>query len=118
MEHKPVSADDILKVTNYMLFAHQGFIKAVPRKQIAEALGLDDRYFRDVCAEIPEIITSEKYGYYILPLTDPTGLEARRAREIINGEDRHRMISLYLRMRRRRQAITRMLDRERQLQFA
>jgi predicted translin family RNA/ssDNA-binding protein len=95
-----------------------GFRRARPRQEIIEALGLDDRYFRDICAETPEIITSEKFGYYILPLVDPTGEETRFAlKEVNEGDMRRKIIGMYLRMRRQRNAIRRLQDKEKQLAF-
>jgi hypothetical protein len=112
-----VSTEDINRVKDYMMNYHQGFVRARPRQIIASALGMEDRHFRAICAEIPEIITSHRFGYYILPLLDATGIETRRARDILDGEDRRRIIALYLRMRKQRQAIKRMQDKERQLAF-
>ncbi len=119
MNQKPtISEDDIIRVKNYMYSSHCGFIKACPRQIIAQNLGYEDRYFREVCSQISEIITSAKFGYYILPLVDLTGLETRRAREILDGEDRRRIIALYLRMRRQRQAIKIMQAAEKQMEMA
>ena len=115
MEKKIVSQYDIDKVKTYMYSFYCGFIKARPRQVIASALGYEDRHFRAICSMIPECITSHIYGYYILPLVDTTGIETRRAREILNGEDRRRIIALYLRMRRQREAIKRMESAEKQL---
>jgi hypothetical protein len=105
-------------VTNYMYANNLGYKQAQPRKMIADDLGIEDRRFREVCSEIPEIITSVKYGYYLLPLTDPTGEETRVAREILEHEDRRRIVALYLRNRRQRQAIKRMEAKEQQKEFA
>ena len=113
-----LSQEDINKVRDYMMNYYQGFVRARPRQIIAQALGMEDRHFRAICAEIPEIITSHRFGYYILPLVDTTGIETRRARDIVNGEDRRRIIALYLRMRRQRQAIKRMQDAEKQMELA
>lgn len=119
MDQKPtVTNDDIVVVRRYMMSQHCGFNKARPRMVIAEALKMEDRHFRAVCAEIPEIITSHQFGYYILPLVDLSGEETRKAREILEGEDKRRIISLYLRMRRQRQAVRRMAGKERQPAFA
>jgi hypothetical protein len=118
MDKTTVSADDVIRVKNYMMFFHQGFVKARPRKLIAQSLGIEDRRFRDICAEIPEIITSHRFGYYILPLVDLTGIETRRARDILDGEDRRRIITLYLRMRRQRQAVKIMQNAEKQMELA
>jgi hypothetical protein len=118
MDKPTVSIEDINRVKDYMMNYHQGFVKARPRQVIAQTLGIEDRHFRAICAEIPEIITSHRFGYYILPLVDLTGIETRRARDILDGEDRRRMISLYLRMRRQRQAIKKMQAAERQMELA
>ena len=118
MEQVPiVSQEDIARVNAHMMINHCGYRSASMRYQITQTLHMEDRHFRQVCSQIPEIITSHLYGYYILPLVDLTGEETRIAREIINGEDRRRMISLYLRQRRQKQAIRKMSDKERQLAF-
>lgn len=77
----------------------------------------DDREFRELCADIPEIITSTD-GYYILPLVDLSGEETHHALEIINGQSRRRMIALYLRQRRQRKAIHKMRDTVTQPEFS
>jgi len=117
MQPPKVSQEDIERVRDYMMNYHRGFIQARPRQVIAHALGYRDRHFRAICAAIPEIISSSHYGYYILPLVDATGIETRRAREILDGEDRRRIIALYLRMRRQRQAIKRLEMAEKQMEL-
>jgi len=102
---------DIARVRDHMMRNHCGWRCAARRQDIAQALVMEDRHLRNVCAEIPEIISSHELGYYILPLMDMDGEETRKALEIINGEDRRRMISLYLRQRRRRKAIKEMRDK-------
>lgn len=113
-----ITPQEIRQVTDYMMCYHCGYQKAAPRKQIANNLNIEDRHFRAICAEIPEILGSVHYGYWILPLMDTTGTEAHIAREVLNGEDRRRMIALYLRYRRQRTAVKRMQDAERQLEMA
>lgn len=106
-----VSMEDIEKVRRYMIDYHCGWRRAHRRQDIARVLGMEDRHLRNVCAEIPEIMASHDLGYYILPLVDKTGEETKVARSIIDGEDRRRLISLYLRQRRRRKAIEEMRGR-------
>ena len=115
---KPVSEYEKNIVKDYMYEYCCGFKNAKLRAEIASDLDIEDRHFRDICSEIPEIITSSHYGYYILPLVDLTGVEARFARDIVEGEERRRMVALYLRQRRQRQAIRRMEMAERQQEFA
>lgn len=105
-----INPEDIKRVTEWMLKWACGYKNARNRKDIENCLMMEDRYFRTVCAEIPEIITSSKGGYWILPSIDPSGDEIRHAREIAMGEDRRRIISLYLRHRRQREAIQRLAD--------
>lgn len=106
MQEKITEAEKDM-VRGYMLARHAGYKRAVPRREIAFALGIEDRKFRAICAEIDELVTSVKYGYYILPpIID--SVEADIARQIIEGEDRRRIIALYLRNRRQRQAVRRM----------
>ena len=112
-----VNEVDKQKVVEFMMKYRCGHFNASPRHEIIKYLNMDDRYFREVCSLIPEIITSAEHGYYILPLTDPTGEETRFARQIVEGEERRRMIALYLRQRKQRQAIKRMEAAERQLEF-
>ena len=112
-----VKAQEKERVINYMMSFYCGYRKAGPRIQIAFALGLEDRYFRQVCAEIPEIITSSFSGYYILPLIDLTGEEAKAARNILENEDRRRIIALYLRNRKQKAAVKKMQDGEKQYVF-
>ena len=118
MTKKIVRPEDIFKVTNYMMTFHCGYRKAMPHSQIAKSMGYAGRVFRDICAEIPEIIGGVQLGYYCLPLVDLTGEETRVARDILNGSERRRMIALYLRQRRQRQAIKRMEGAEKQMEFA
>ena len=94
-----------------------GYQRARPRQEIVEALEMEDRYFRELVSEIPEIITSSKSGYWILPLVDITGIEVKKAREVIEGEDRRRMIVLYLRQRKQRQVLRNLEGLEKQLAF-
>jgi hypothetical protein len=105
MHQKPVMKEEIDKVRDHMMRYHCGYRRAFPRQQIAPVLRMEDRHFRDVCAEIPEIITSIHSGYWILPLVDASGEEARVAKSVLENEDRRRIIALYLRMRRQREAI-------------
>ena len=115
-----VSHDDILRIKNYMMNNHQGYKKAMPRHIIASALNIPDRHFRQVCSQIDEIITSHKFGYYILPLYDFSGIETMVAKEIVEGEERRRIVALYLRSRRQRKAISKMsmAKKEEQMTFA
>jgi len=123
--HGEVDLKDIERVKDWMYKYSCGFSNARPRKEIIYCLRMEDRYFRQVCSTIPEIITSshnEKdtdkgQGYYILPLVDVSGEEVRHAREIVYGEERRRMIALYLRQRRQREAIRRLADKETQKTF-
>ena len=108
MQEPKITQEETAKVRNYMLARHCGYKNAVPRREIVLALGIEDRHLRAICAEIPEILTSSHYGYWCLPLVDTTGLEADIAQQVIEGEDRRRIIALYLRNRRQRQAIKRM----------
>ena len=82
---------------------------------------MEDRKFRKICAAIPEIMTSSKYGYYILPLYTLDRREIEVAKEILENEDRRRMIALYLRQRKQRSAVKRLeensLFKEKQLDF-
>jgi len=93
----------------YKKIIHRKFILADLTWQIP---GLEDRELRKMCADIPEIITSTS-GYYVLPLTDPTGVETAIALEYMN-QSRRRLVSEYLRGRRNRQAIRKMNDATRQ----
>lgn len=114
-----VSCADILRIKNYMMDKHQGYKKAMPRHIIAGALNMPDRHFRQVCSQIDEIITSHKCGYYVLPLYDFSGVETMIAKEIVEGEERRRIVNLYLRSRRQRKAISKMAmsKKEEQLTF-
>jgi len=118
VNQKPVLKEEIDKVREFMARYHCGFHRAHPRQQIAQALSMEDRHFRDVCAEIPEIITSVHRGYWILPLVDMTGEEAAAAKAILEHEDRRRIIALYLRMRRQRSAVAALQTQHIQSQFA
>lgn len=108
MPEDKISQQEINIVRNFMMAHHCGYKNACPRREIANALSIEDRKFRAICAEIDEIIGSVRYGYYILPLVDTTGIETNIARQIIDGEDRRRIIALYLRNRRQRLAVKRM----------
>jgi len=105
------------RVKSYMYQNHVGFKHAAPRRDIAKTLGFEDRYFRQICADISECITSSHIGYYILPLVDLTGEETKMARDIVLGEERRRMVALYLRQRRQREAIRKMAG-DKQMAFA
>lgn len=117
MDKINIPTEEVNRVKDYMNLFYCGKARRTPRRQIADALGIEDRRFREICSEIPEIITSSKFGYYILPLTDPTGEETTFARNIVEGEERRRMIALYLRQRRQRVAIKKMQAAERQMEF-
>lgn len=107
------------RVISYMLRHHCGYKAAAPRRMIAQALEMEDRYFRLVCSTIDEIITSSKYGYWILPLVDLSGLEVKFAMEEVENEERRRMIALYLRQKRQRAAIRKLMpQQETQMSFA
>src|SRR3990167_3886824 len=108
MQEPKITQEETARVRNYMLARHCGHKNAVPRREIAHALGIEDRHLRAICAEIPEILTSSHYGYWCLPLVDTTGLEADTAVQAIETAGRRRLIALYLRQRRQRQAIKRM----------
>jgi len=113
----PVSDEDIFRVRAHMMAFHCGYRNACPRQKIASHLGMTDRLFRDVCAEIPEVFTSVHYGYWILPLVDETGEEVRVAKDVLENEDRRRVIALYMRTRRQRHAV-RKLEGVRQQEFS
>ena len=113
-----INPNDIARVQDYMTAHHCGYKNATPRQNIAIALNMPDRYFREVCSEIPEIITSIHYGYWILPLVDPVGLETMVAREVLDKEDRRRIIALYLRNRKQRKAIQNMTEKNKQLELS
>jgi hypothetical protein len=114
---RTTSTDDIARVKSYMYSLYCGKDNRAPRHEIASKLGIEDRSFRLICSQIPEIITSSRWGYYILPLVDLTGEETRFARAIVEGEERRRMIALYLRQRRQRKAIKNMGMSEKQYEF-
>lgn len=107
---REVGLKDIERVREWMMTWACGYHNFRKRREIVSSLGMEDRYFRAVCAKIPEIITSSHEGYYILPLVDLSGDEVRYAREIVMGEERRRIISLYLRHRRQREAIQRLAN--------
>jgi len=82
------------RIILFMMHNHQGFRNSAPRQEIAKALGYKDRTFRKICASIPEVITNSNIksiqidffntvkvrpGYYILPLVDHNGIEAKIA---------------------------------------
>lgn len=114
MQESKITEAEISRVRNFMMLKHCGYRAAAPRKEIASILEIEDRHFRKICAEIPEIIASSHYGYWILPLVDTTGIEADIARQVVEGENRRRMIALYLRQRRQREAIRKMANKEAQ----
>lgn len=105
------------RVISYMMRHHCGYKAAAPRKMISRALEFEDRYFRAVCASIPEIITSVKFGYWILPLVDTSGMEIKMARDVVDNEERRRMIALYLRQRKQRNAINKIASATTQYSF-
>lgn len=109
--------NDVARIRTYMYQNHCGYKHAAPRRDIAKVLGMEDRYFRATCSSIDELMTSSRLNYYILPLVDITGEETRMAKQIVEGEERRRMIALYLRQRRQRQAIRRMSG-DKQMAFA
>jgi len=98
---------DKQRIVDYMRAFRCGYKNRSPRKEIADVLNMDDRKFRELCADIPEIITSSTGGYYILPLNDPTGEESRIARELLS-ESRKRAVSLFWRAKKQRRAIDEM----------
>lgn len=112
-----VNEHDKQRVRDYMMAFVCGYRNARPRREIAQVLQMEDRYFREVCSEIPEIITSVKWGYWILPLVDRFGDEVRMARVVIEGEDRRRIIALYLRHRRQRRAVSQLNQVETQMEM-
>lgn len=121
-------------VRDYMYTHAKGYRNIVTRKSILDGVGvICDRSLREILAEIPEVISTsndtvvlpdgeivqlQSAGYYVLPLRDDDGRETRIARAIVNGEDRRRMIHLYLRQRQRRQAIRMMEESECQVMMA
>jgi hypothetical protein len=106
--------NDIKRITDWMKAHHCGFANRAKRGQIALALFLEDRYFRDLCSQIPEIITSSAEGYYFLPTEDPTGTEEAKALELID-ENRRRAIALFLRSKRQKRAVREMATRRIQM---
>lgn len=114
---KAIEDNEVAKVMAYMYDNVCGYRSSKPRGAIALVLGIEDRHFRAICATIDEVITSCHRGYYILPLVDPTGEETRVARDIVENEDRRRVIALYLRTRRQKVAIKKMQSAERQQEF-
>lgn len=116
--NKQISQEEIQKVKKYMMDYCCGYKNARPRQEIVEFLRMPDRQFRDICAEIPEIITSVHSGYWILPLVDATGEEIRAAREVLEGQDRRRVIALYVRMRRQRLVLRNLEGKIKQQEFA
>ena len=103
-----IKKEDIDRVIVWMMKWACGYKNARNRKEIINCLMMEDRYFREVCSTIPEIITSSQEGYYIMPLVDKLGDEVRHAREIVEGEDRRRIVSQYLRYRRQKAAIAKL----------
>jgi hypothetical protein len=93
---------------------HCGFANRAKRGQIALALFMEDRYFRELCSQIPEIITSSAEGYYFLPAEDPAGTEETKALELID-ENRRRAIALFLRSKRQKRAVREMATRKIQM---
>jgi len=93
---------------------HCGFANRGKRGQIALALFMEDRYFRELCSQIPEIITSSAEGYYFLPAEDPAGTEEAKALELID-ENRRRAIALFLRSKRQKRAVREMATRKIQM---
>ena len=105
---------DTNRIINHMKAHHCGFANRAKRDQIARALFLEDRYFRELCSQIPEVMTSSTEGYWLIPQEDPTGGEYHQAMNTI-GENRRRAISLFLRSRRQKRAIQAMVDRKCQM---
>lgn len=91
------------RILNYMKANCCGYMNAKPRREIVNATFIDDRSFRDICAEIPEIITSSKKGYYVLPDV-PSVSEQDIALEAIK-EHRRRAISSLTRLKGQRNFI-------------
>ena len=105
---------DTKRIVDYMRANHEGFANRAKRDQIARALFLEDRYFRDLYSQVPEIMSSSEHGIWILPQEDPTGGEYHQAMHTI-GENRRRAISLFLRSKRQKKAIQAMVDKKVQL---
>ena len=105
---------DTNRIINHMKAHHCGFANRTKRDQVARALFFEDRYFRDLCSQIPEIITSSAEGYYFLPTEDPTGAEEAKALELID-ENRRRAIALFLRSKRQKRAVREMATRRIQM---
>ena len=104
------------EIIQYFRYYVTGYKQARPRHLISSALGIDDRVFREVCADIPEIISSCEIGYWMLPARDITGEEAEQARKALNQE-RAKYISMYYRTRKKRRAVDEManLDKQKEL---
>lgn len=69
------------QILEYMNKNAMGFRNAKPRKDICDALVLEDRYFREIAVELKKeghIATNSIDGYYSIPLvcTDPEEIEA------------------------------------------
>ena len=117
---------DIQKVREYFALHHYGVDNIAPRHEIYTHLNMSDRHFRNVCAKIPEIISTvhkEIYvlkggicfpvrlkspGYYMIPAVDYEGYEAAIAAAITNGEGGHRLIALYRRQKAQKRIIRRL----------
>lgn len=114
MEYVQKLECDKKRIVDYMRNNHEGFAKRTVHMNIVRALSMNDRYFRDLVSDIPEIITSSSHGYYILPQEDAAGEECRIAENIIL-EHRKRAIALFLRAKKQKRAIADMANKNQQL---
>ena len=68
-------------ILNYMRLHCSGVRNSKPRREICEALHMEDRAFRRICEELKKegnIATNATDGYYFVPLVsnDPIEIEA------------------------------------------
>ena len=97
-------------VKEFFCIFYKGFEGRAFREEIVKRIEMSDRKFRKVCAEIPEIMSSNKYGYWYLS-DESSHLEIEKAREVIK-EDQERLVSLYRRQRARKKILQALIEKQ------
>lgn len=89
MQESKITESEKDMVRSYMLGRHCGYKFAVPRREIASALGIEDRRFRKIAQELKltnDIASLSSIGYWFIPLATNDPEEISHLKHSINED--------------------------------
>ena len=111
MAIQTITDKDKVLVEEYMWVFHRGLSNSATRDKITSQIGIEDRRFRAITAQIDEIFTHATHGYWYASET-PSKDEITAIKETLKQEQ-SRMVALYLRQKRRKR-ILRMIENKKE----